>query len=362
MHRRSCAVALGAIIAFATCSSADDYTIGPDDVLAVFVADHPELSIEKTAVSRSGSLTHPVWGEVQVQGLSKSQVEAAIREHLAADFLTDPRVAVTILQSSQLLVWMLSPTAGTNAYHLNVNGTLSELLITAGAPTPVCNSMFARITRREKLTAADGNTGTSPPLERLVQTTVDLHDLMVLGRDGLDVPLRRNDRVQLVYRDPRIRSTVRCSADSSAVGANLVFALRNSVEAQTCSYNTTDTPALTPAHVCISLGPDEMTIPAGLPAIADNCVTVCGAVLHQGAVELATGMTLGGAVAQAGLAPSAGSLSRIVHVTRGDRSGRTNPPKAAVWYMRSAAADDAYGLHEPLRMGDIIFVIGDAVE
>jgi len=341
-------VMAAAMVGWAACSFADDYTIGPDDVLAVFVADHPELSIEKASVSRSGFLAHPVWGEVQVQGLLKSQAEAAIRDHLAADFLADPRVTLTILQPSQVLVWLLLPNQATNGYRLAVNGKLSELLIIAGVPLHICNSMVARITRREQAPAEPDIPGgepapsrNAPPRQRLIQTTVDLHDLMVLGLDSIDVPLRRNDRVHLVYRDPRIRGTVRLTSES---------------EVENCSYNAADTPALTPAHACIPLGLDELILPGGLPPVVGNCVTVCGAVLHAGAVRLPPDATLGGVVAQAGLSPSAGSLSRIVHITR------SSPLKAAVWYMRSASADDGYGLHERLRTGDIIFVIGDAVE
>ena len=342
MHRRSCVIALAAISAFVTCSFADDLTIGPDDLLAVFVAEHPELSIEKAAVSRSGSLTHPVWGEVHVEGLSKSQVEAAIRDHLAADFLDDPHVTVTVLQSSQLIVWLLSPTAGTNAYRLQVNGRLSELLITAGAPTPICNSTLARITRSEKIAGDPDDPSHPQASERLVQTTVDLHDLMVLGKDGLDVPLRRNDRVQLVYRDPKIRRTV-------------VFVVVDS-EAQTCSLKTADAPPPPRLQRILPLGPDELAIAGDLPPVAGNCATVRGAVLHEGDVELAPGATLGHVVARAGLSPLAGSLSRIVLINR------TGPPKASVWYMRSSDTDDGYGLHEPVRAGDVILVISDAME
>ena len=364
-------------------AAADDGSIiGPDDILMIHVADHPELGAEKVIVSRSGSVTHPVWGEVRADGLTAKQLETAIAEHLAADFVAEPHVAVGILQANRTLVYLLATSSGsstsTNVYRLAINGKLSELVILSGATSEFCKQMLITIMRKEArlersgdgqqaLTGTAGPEGPPPgeatapnlqpqapalapqaPAEAVVQATIDLYDLMVLGRKQLDVPLKRDDSLQFTRRNPNRNRGYTFVLEQDAGGHAL--------------FNATDRPPAAPARETrFALEPDELVIIGDFPPAGQNQVSVFGEVDTKGSVELTADMTVGKLVAKAVLAPKAGSLSRIVLVQRTNSpQGRTT--KADVFYMMNSSPEDGYGITKRLQSGDMVFVIGDRME
>src|ERR1044072_2731296 len=57
--------------------AADDYRLGPGDLIRIAVFGAPEMSSE-VRVAQSGSITVPLLGNVPVQGLSTSQLETLL--------------------------------------------------------------------------------------------------------------------------------------------------------------------------------------------------------------------------------------------------------------------------------------------
>ena len=362
------AIALGARTA-----AAEDYVIGPDDQLMIHVADHPELSTDRAVVSRSGTITHPVWGEVRVQNLNASQVEAAVRQLLSADYLEDPRVAVTVVQANQLLVWLLTPSGGTSPYRLGVNGKLSELLILSGASTQTCKRMMILVMRKEtrqvtqdKPTAEDKPTADDKPaaegqpaeqptvkaVDITARTTVDLYDLMIRGRKELDLPLKRDDWLQLVWRDPRKRQSYIFAVDpihalpgayEHAAGELTAPLLRKACDRWSPGEQTEATK--------IALDSDDLGIVGRWPA-GDNQAAIFGDVLRPGVMDLTPDLTVGRMLAKAGLSPRAGSLSKVIKLSRGGADAET-------FYLMSDSADAGYGITNAPGPGDVVFVIGD---
>jgi len=349
------------------CAAESEYLTGPDDILMINVAGHPELSLEQAVVSRAGSVTHPVWGEVRADGLSAGELEKAVRERLSADYVNDPLVTITVLQANTLLVYLLAENRVTSAYRLGLNGRLSELIIRAAMTPELCKRTMAVIFRREVRTpssnvqtqdseaegaqteAADVPAAT---IEVPARTTVDLYDLMILGRKEVDVPLRRNDWVQLERRDPRRNESYVFMVGNESVqtGAHL-FSADATVADVISAASTEGRGNILPADRQQKINPGQFIMLGDWPA-APGQVAVFGAVLEPGAREMAGHDTLGRAVAKAGLADNAGSLARIV-LARQNASGI----KTWSFYMMNSSPDNDYGIKAPLRGGDVVFVI-----
>jgi polysaccharide export outer membrane protein len=81
----------------------EGYQIGPGDVIAVFVFDHPELAMpEDTGVTSpgflvqpDGALNYPIIGVVNAQGMSVEALRAEIAERLS-EFMPNPQVNVRV--------------------------------------------------------------------------------------------------------------------------------------------------------------------------------------------------------------------------------------------------------------------------
>jgi polysaccharide export outer membrane protein len=81
------------------------YIVGPNDVLTITVFNQPQLS-GRFAVESDGTLAFPLLGRVTVGGLSIRAVEDQMRGRLAAGYVKDPHVSVTMeeYRSQQIFV------------------------------------------------------------------------------------------------------------------------------------------------------------------------------------------------------------------------------------------------------------------
>ena len=73
----------------------NDYRIGPEDVLDINVWKNPELSRERVPVRPDGKISHPLINDIEVAGLTTSQVKAEVTQRLAR-FIENPEVAVVV--------------------------------------------------------------------------------------------------------------------------------------------------------------------------------------------------------------------------------------------------------------------------
>lgn len=76
-------------------SSADEYTIQPEDVLQITVYEEPDLST-KVRVTTSEEINFPLLGRLQVVGLSIMALQEKLTKLLAEDYLINPQVQVFI--------------------------------------------------------------------------------------------------------------------------------------------------------------------------------------------------------------------------------------------------------------------------
>lgn len=76
----------------------EHYRLAPDDILSITVFDEPELSLKDTRVATNGSISFPLIGQVQVEGLTVLELEAELTRRLADGYLRTPRVTVAVTE------------------------------------------------------------------------------------------------------------------------------------------------------------------------------------------------------------------------------------------------------------------------
>jgi polysaccharide export outer membrane protein len=167
------------------------YIIGPNDVLAVTVFDRPQLS-GKFVVEADGTLAFPLVGRVTVGGLSIRGAENEIRERLAAGYLTDPRVTVTVDQYRSQQVFVMGEVKQPGSLQFTGAMTLIEALARVGSITDRAGDE-AMIVRppSESARAAEAPAATVPKSETL---HINLQSLQAGGL-AENVALRGGDTI-----------------------------------------------------------------------------------------------------------------------------------------------------------------------
>jgi polysaccharide export outer membrane protein len=94
-----------AALSAASATPPPGYRIGFGDVLQIVVFREPDASVAETSVRSDGKITMPFVGEVEVQGLSPSELEESLRQKLGP-FIKDPDVWVLVknVQSEKVVV------------------------------------------------------------------------------------------------------------------------------------------------------------------------------------------------------------------------------------------------------------------
>ena len=113
---------------------AQDYVIGPQDVLAITMFDEPDLS-GKYAVELDGSFSFPLIGRIKAGGLSIRDFETDLTTTLAAGFFQNPHLAVAIERYRSQRVFIVGEVKNAGTYTLTGNMTLIEALAQAGSTT-----------------------------------------------------------------------------------------------------------------------------------------------------------------------------------------------------------------------------------
>jgi polysaccharide export outer membrane protein len=115
-------------------AQADDYVIGPQDVLLVTVFDQADLG-GKYAVELDGSFSFPLIGRVTAGGGTIRDVETELRTRLSRGFFKKPQVTVAIQEYRSQRVFIVGEVKNAGAYVLSGDLTLIEALAKAGSTT-----------------------------------------------------------------------------------------------------------------------------------------------------------------------------------------------------------------------------------
>jgi polysaccharide biosynthesis/export protein len=171
---------------FSAVGEAAPFRLGADDLLSVRVVGHPDASVERVRIDKSGRVSLPVAGVIQAGGMTLEQLVSEIEDRLRRNYFRNPQAAVNLLEVESTKV--------------TVDGQVTR---------PGIYPVFPDMTLMQAIATAQGATGTAKLDEVVIFRTVDgqkyaaLYDLRAIRRGN--------------YEDPRIfTNDVVLIGDSSA--------------------------------------------------------------------------------------------------------------------------------------------------
>jgi polysaccharide export outer membrane protein len=84
----------------------DTYRLGPADEIAIRVTAQPDYTIERVKVSPTGSVYHPLLGDVEVAGMTVPRLTKRLTEDMS-EFLINPKVSVSLLEANSAKIGVL---------------------------------------------------------------------------------------------------------------------------------------------------------------------------------------------------------------------------------------------------------------
>jgi polysaccharide export outer membrane protein len=160
---------------------AEDYLVGPGDVLAISVYDNDDLTT-KVRVSTSGTIVMPLLGQIEVKGVTVNAITDKITSLLADGYLVNPQVNIFVEEYGSKKVVILGNVRSPGLIKLSGPTNFLELVSRAGGLEKDAGDT-ATIQHRK----TDGDTA-----EVIV---VDLLALIENGDLSQNVPIRDGDTV-----------------------------------------------------------------------------------------------------------------------------------------------------------------------
>ncbi len=149
-------------------SAKQEYRLGPDDVIDVFVWKEPDLSTSLT-IRPDGKVTMPLLNELQASGKTATQLQQEIKEKLAS-YVTDPLVTVMVKQFNSFKFSVLGEVRTPGVYKVSQSVSVLDAIAMAGG--------FTEFAKRDRiLVIRNGKTG-----ERI---NVDLKKFLKDGKDSV---------------------------------------------------------------------------------------------------------------------------------------------------------------------------------
>jgi polysaccharide biosynthesis/export protein len=179
-------------------TQAEDYVIGPDDLLNVSILDVPELSRDYR-VSATGTVALPVLAKpLNAAGLTLSQFsEQLSRELKAQGLVSDPHMTLSVVQSRLHSVAIAGAVRRPQIYQIFSQTTLLDVLSQAeGLADDAGNTVIVHRGDIGIRASHLGDTARSPDQVQAADTlTIDLKQLLESGDHSLNLSIYPGDRI-----------------------------------------------------------------------------------------------------------------------------------------------------------------------
>lgn len=106
---------------------AEDYKLGPGDVLTINVWGYENLEVKELAVRPDGKISFPMAGDIQAQGKSVVEVTEELTTSLGK-YLKDPQVAVNVLKFRTIRVYVLGNVNKPGMYEIEKQHNLLDAI------------------------------------------------------------------------------------------------------------------------------------------------------------------------------------------------------------------------------------------
>jgi polysaccharide export outer membrane protein len=159
-----------------------EYRIGAKDLLEISVFGLDEMS-QTVRVSEKGKITLPLLGEIEVEELTKAELERKLGQLLEKKYLQNPQVTVFIREYQSKKVYVLGAVGKPGSYKLLGRQTVLQLISDAGGLIEDAGDEIIVIRQHKN--------GSSKTLRILID------DLILKGDARLNIPLEPNDIVNI---------------------------------------------------------------------------------------------------------------------------------------------------------------------
>jgi len=138
-----------------------DYVLRPNDVVSVVVFGEPDLAMQDRIVA-DGTIMMPLVGRIKISGQSSVIAAETIRRALAADYLVNPQVSLSITEAARETFTVIGKVVRPGSYVLPPGGklTMLEAIGMAGgfAPSASVGKISVKRTQgdREVILKVDG--------------------------------------------------------------------------------------------------------------------------------------------------------------------------------------------------------------
>ncbi len=131
-------------------SVSGSYILSPNDQIQIEVFQEDDLRTS-AKISKEGTITFPLLGNVKLAGLTMSQATARLTELLKRDFLVNPRVSMTVVNFSKKRFTVLGQVNSPGIKEMPDQESLDllEAIGMAGGYTRIANPAKITIKRRE---------------------------------------------------------------------------------------------------------------------------------------------------------------------------------------------------------------------
>lgn len=122
-----------------TASSPTQYRIGVGDKLDVRVFQVADLSFSELVVDTSGNIQLPLIGAVRGAGRTSSEMASDIADRLAAQYLRDPQVTVTVREAASQKITVDGAVTKPGVFEMRGSTSLLQAVAMAEGPTRVAD-------------------------------------------------------------------------------------------------------------------------------------------------------------------------------------------------------------------------------
>ncbi len=172
------------------------YTLGPSDELDITLYERPELP-RRFTISRRGTFTYPMIGEIRARGLTVTQLEKTLASRLQREHVSTPHVVVTVKAYHNRHIFMLGQVQFPGVYTLPEQVALRDLIVQAQGLTGAADDFLIII--RGNSNPWIGSVVAVSHMRNAPGIRVDLKSLMA-GQSTASVKLRSGDTIYVPRR------------------------------------------------------------------------------------------------------------------------------------------------------------------
>jgi polysaccharide export outer membrane protein len=125
-----------------------EYQVGPSDVLSVIVWKQPDISLGSIPVRPDGRVSIPLIGEVQVAGLTSTQIKEVLTERLK-EYVTEPNVTVIVVQVNYPVAFIIGEVNRPGPVSIRHDTTMLQLISMAGGFTSFADRDDVQVIRQD---------------------------------------------------------------------------------------------------------------------------------------------------------------------------------------------------------------------